>query len=86
MSGRGFGPAWSPDGRFLAYLRYVRGGTAILVTPAVGGQERELTASSVLPVGCPTGGAYQHPSWHGRRIASGSSRWIRTWQVNRSRI
>ncbi len=39
-----FAPAWSPDGRSLAFLRS-RGPstTAVMLIPSVGGQERELT-------------------------------------------
>ncbi|MBV9443254.1 MAG: PD40 domain-containing protein [Acidobacteriaceae bacterium] len=48
----GFGPVWSPDGRFLAYLRPIesvadeqppRMNAAIVITPALGGHEREVT-------------------------------------------
>lgn len=38
-----FAPAWSPDGRFIAFLR-ARGTShaAIVIVPSVGGEEREL--------------------------------------------
>jgi len=40
----GIGPVWSPDGRFVAFLRPVDPWhAAVVVIPAVGGQERELT-------------------------------------------
>jgi Tol biopolymer transport system component/DNA-binding winged helix-turn-helix (wHTH) protein len=43
-SAGGFGPAWSPDGRFVAFLRPVDlSHAAVVVIPAVGGQEREIT-------------------------------------------
>ncbi len=43
-SAAGFGPAWSPDGRFVAFLRPVdQWHAAVVVIPAVGGQEREVT-------------------------------------------
>jgi Tol biopolymer transport system component/DNA-binding winged helix-turn-helix (wHTH) protein len=39
-----FGPAWSPDGRFIAFLRARDSSHAtVTVIPAVGGQERELS-------------------------------------------
>ena len=51
----GFGPVWSPDGRFLAYLRPINAvadeespltHAAIVVTPALAGHEREVTRIS----------------------------------------
>ena len=48
-SGGGFGPAWSRDGRFLAYLRPIDElHAAVMVIPAMGGQERELSRISFL--------------------------------------
>jgi len=48
-SAGGFGPAWSPDGRFLAFLRPVDAlHTAVMVIPAVGGQEREVARTTFL--------------------------------------
>ena len=40
-----FAPAWSPDGRSIAFLRQVNGGEhyLVLIVPALGGQERRLT-------------------------------------------
>jgi Tol biopolymer transport system component len=39
-----FAPAWSPDGRYIAFLR-TRGPftTAVMLIPSLGGPERELT-------------------------------------------
>jgi Tol biopolymer transport system component/DNA-binding winged helix-turn-helix (wHTH) protein len=38
-----FAPAWSPDGRYVAFLRaHGPSHAAIIIIPAVGGQEREL--------------------------------------------
>jgi Tol biopolymer transport system component len=38
-----FGPAWSPDGRYVAFLRaHGPSHAGIMIIPAVGGQEREL--------------------------------------------
>ena len=40
-----FSPAWSPDGRFIAFLRLGPQGTAsVLLIPALGGPERKLAA------------------------------------------
>ena len=36
-------PAWSPDGRYIAFLRVSPTQTAVLVVPALGGAEREIT-------------------------------------------
>jgi Tol biopolymer transport system component/tRNA A-37 threonylcarbamoyl transferase component Bud32 len=47
-------PAWSPDGRFVAFLRTLPSGKdALLLIPAIGGQERKITEIS--------GGA--RPTW-----------------------
>jgi Tol biopolymer transport system component len=36
-------PAWSPDGRFIAFLRVLPSGkSALLVIPAIGGPERRM--------------------------------------------
>jgi Tol biopolymer transport system component len=40
-----FGPAWSPDGQQIAFLRKTASGAAVFVVPAKGGAERELGAS-----------------------------------------
>ena len=39
-----FAPAWSPDGRYIAFLRS-RGpfSTAVMLIPSLGGSERELS-------------------------------------------
>jgi Tol biopolymer transport system component len=40
-------PAWSPDGRSIAFLRFLSaGGAAILLIPALGGPEREIAQIS----------------------------------------
>jgi len=36
------GPAWSPDGRFIAFTRLSSAGNAIYIVPAIGGPERRL--------------------------------------------
>jgi Tol biopolymer transport system component len=39
-----FSPAWSPDGRFIAFLRVLLAGkAAVILVPALGGPERKLT-------------------------------------------
>jgi Tol biopolymer transport system component/DNA-binding winged helix-turn-helix (wHTH) protein len=46
VSGEGFeysSPAWSPDGRQLAYLRYETGGLKLVVRSERGGEERVVT-------------------------------------------
>jgi Tol biopolymer transport system component/DNA-binding winged helix-turn-helix (wHTH) protein len=35
-------PAWSPDGRSIAFQRFARGETSLLVIPAMGGREQDI--------------------------------------------
>jgi Tol biopolymer transport system component/DNA-binding winged helix-turn-helix (wHTH) protein len=37
-----FNPVWSPDGRYIAFCRIVKGGTGIYIIPAMGGVERRI--------------------------------------------
>ena len=51
-------PAWSPDGRFVAFLRDLPSGkTAVLLIPAIGGLERKIaeTFTSSRPAWSPDG-------------------------------
>ena len=38
-----FSPAWSPDDRWIAFVRQQQGNVAIMLIPPLGGQERKLT-------------------------------------------
>ena len=40
-----FHPVWSPDGKYLAFLRYINYQSSIAVAPALGGAEREIAAA-----------------------------------------
>ena len=40
-----FNPVWSPDGRYIAFCRIVKGGTGIYIIPALGGVERRIRAT-----------------------------------------
>jgi len=53
-----FCPAWSPDGNYIAFIRFGQTGTTVLLIPALGGPERtlmigglQLTGLSWLPDG-----------------------------------
>jgi serine/threonine protein kinase len=44
-------PIWSPDGRFLAFLRQISvEKVAVILIPALGGEERQLTEIPALPL------------------------------------
>jgi len=45
-----FNPVWSPDGRFIAFLRHLQDRAAILLIPALGGPERKIVESVDGPV------------------------------------
>jgi Tol biopolymer transport system component len=47
-------PVWSPDGRFIAFLRYVQDSAAILLIPALGGPERKIVETRAGNVSEPT--------------------------------
>ncbi|TXH65953.1 MAG: hypothetical protein E6Q88_13035 [Lysobacteraceae bacterium] len=49
-------PAWSPEGRRIAFLRYTHGGCVVMLMPAVGGNAQEVG---------PCLDSHPHPvSWH----------------------
>ncbi len=52
-------PAWSPDGRHIAFLRWNPAGADVYVIPALGGPERKLTQSAAVAPnsGTPTPGS-----------------------------
>jgi Tol biopolymer transport system component len=41
-----YSPAWSPDGRFIAFLRASREETEVILIPALGGPERKIAEMS----------------------------------------
>src|SRR5206468_12115281 len=47
--GRDRGPAWSPDGRYVAFTRQYDGGTGLFMVPALGGVERRLLTLGFRP-------------------------------------
>lgn len=52
------GPAWSPDGRFIAYTRLSTSGNAIYIVPAIGGPARK-----VYSLADPTSWEYSGLTW-----------------------
>ena len=47
-----FSPAWSPDGRYIAFLRDLPGRkAAVLLIPAIGGSERKLAEIATPLIG-----------------------------------
>jgi Tol biopolymer transport system component len=55
-----FNPVWSPDGRFIAFLRYIhQESVAILLIPALGGPERKIVETRLGSISEPmVGGPY----------------------------
>ena len=37
-----FSPVWSPDGRYIAFCRILKGATGIYIIPSLGGAERRV--------------------------------------------
>ena len=50
-SGTNFAPAWSHDGRQIAYLRQNTDGSDIFIVPALGGPSRKIGHSRAIPYG-----------------------------------
>ena len=46
-------PAWSPDGRFIAFVRSGQAEPGFYVVPALGGSERKVAAIPVFPTHVP---------------------------------
>ena len=71
-------PAWSPDGKFIAYHSAKRGG--IWLMPALGGAARQLTEFGCRPAWSPDGQslAFQSESFHDliQPYASSATIWI----------
>ena len=42
-----FNPVWSPDGRYIAFCRILKGATGIYIIPALGGAERRVRNDSL---------------------------------------
>jgi hypothetical protein len=62
-----FGPAWSPDGRYITFYRQSPGGTEIMMVPALGGPERKLGESAGPELSDPIEGFLEvsrsRPAW-----------------------
>jgi Tol biopolymer transport system component len=58
-----FGPAWSPDGRQVAFYRRLAIGAEILVIPAIGGPERKLGLSNASRLADYAGGINHRLAW-----------------------
>jgi hypothetical protein len=72
-------PAWSPDGRWIAFLRcYPEGQTEVVVIPALGGPERELgeLVKSVRFQACSGLSLLSLESRERRKLTSPSPQWV----------
>jgi Tol biopolymer transport system component/DNA-binding winged helix-turn-helix (wHTH) protein len=43
-------PAWSPDGRYLGFLRFEDSGFSVMIVPALGGHEKTVFSGNANPV------------------------------------
>jgi len=66
LSNAGDNPAWSPDGRAIAFSSWRTGKCALVVMSASGGHKRSLNKFEPTSSGC-----FSHPTWSpdGRKIA-----------------
>lgn len=83
---REFGPAISPDGKWVAYVSNVRGPTDVWVKFLAGGEAANLTASAGLDITATTGIGGLDISPDGTRIAvmarlRGSTGAFSTWEI-----
>ncbi len=60
-------PVWSPDGRYIAFLRQSAGGSEFYLIPALGGAERKL--AKIFPYQVPSDGSSQYYSPDGKYLA-----------------
>lgn len=67
-----YGPAWSPDDRYIAFVRFIGAGAALMLAPPLGGPERKVAD---LP-----GGAARLHYWSEGVAWTPDSRWLATWQ------
>lgn len=74
--GRGaYGPAWSPDGSQIAFTSWRDGNKEIYLSPAAGGEVRNLTqnpADDELPTWSPDGQSVAFVSWRDVDVATGN--------------
>jgi tricorn protease-like protein len=56
--GNDVGAAWSPDSRWIAFLRSTPGGTDVVLAPAIGGPERRVAEIAALDVRGPQYGGW----------------------------
>jgi len=73
-------PAWSPDGRYLGFLRFEDSRFSVMIVPSLGGHEKTVFSGNAHPIGyrdsniglsfSPDGKLLAFPEWHSEQQSS----------------